>query len=113
MLNVVKKVLGSENDRKLKKLRPLVAKINALEPQFVALTDEQLKAKTGEFRKRLEDGETLDDLMIEAFATVREAAKRSLGQRPLMAKAFISSPSMTIWQNVTPNGWARSTASSV
>ena len=81
MLNVVKKVLGSENDRKLKKLRPLVAKINALEPQFVALTDEQLKAKTVEFRKRLEDGETLDDLMIEAFATVREAAKRSLGQR--------------------------------
>lgn len=72
MLNVVKKVFGTENDRKLKKLRPIVSKINALEPQFVALSDEQLKAKTGEFKRRLTDGETLDDLMIEAFATVRE-----------------------------------------
>ena len=81
MLNVVKKVFGTENDRKLKKLRPIVSKINALEPQFVALSDEQLKAKTGEFKRRLTDGETLDDLMIEAFATVREAAKRTLGQR--------------------------------
>ena len=81
MLNVVKKVFGTENDRKLKKLRPIVSKINALEPQFVALSDKQLKAKTGEFKQRLADGETLDDLMVEAFATVREAAKRTLGQR--------------------------------
>lgn len=81
MLNVVKKVFGTENDRKLKKLRPIVSKINALEPQFVSLSDDQLKAKTGEFKQRLTDGETLDDLMIEAFATVREAAKRTLGQR--------------------------------
>jgi len=64
MLNVVKKVLGSENDRKLKKLRPLVAKINALEPQFVALTDEQLKAKTGEFRKRLEDVQLIGGITL-------------------------------------------------
>ena len=81
MANIVTKIFGSENDRKLKKLRPIVAKINALEPQFVALSDEQLKAKTAEYKKRLADGETLDDLLPEAFATVREAAKRTLGQR--------------------------------
>ena len=81
MANIVTKIFGSENDRKLKKLRPIVAKINALEPQFVALSDEQLKAKTAEYKKRLADDETLDDLLPEAFATVREAAKRTLGQR--------------------------------
>ena len=81
MVNIVQKIFGTENDRKLKKLRPIVAKINALEPQFVAMSDAQLKAKTAEYKKRLEDGETLDDLLVEAFATVREAAKRTLGQR--------------------------------
>ncbi len=81
MLNIVKKVFGTENDRKLKKLRPLVAKINDLEPQFIALSDTQLRAKTDDYRARVQAGETLEDLLPEAFATVREAAKRTLGQR--------------------------------
>ncbi|MGB0908559.1 MAG: preprotein translocase subunit SecA [Maricaulaceae bacterium] len=81
MLNIAKKLFGTENDRKLKKLRPLVDKINGLEPDFVKLSDDQLKAKTAEFRSRLAGGETLDDLLPEAFATVREASKRTLGQR--------------------------------
>ena len=75
------KVFGSSNDRKLKKYGPVVEAINALEPDVSALSDEALRARTDEFRKRLADGETLDDLLPEAFATVREAAKRTLGQR--------------------------------
>ena len=81
MLNVAKKIFGSENDRRLKKLRPLVEKINALEPDFENLTDDALKLKTAEFKRRHQEGESLDDLLPEAFATVREAAKRTLGQR--------------------------------
>ena len=81
MLNIARKVFGTENDRKLKKMRPLVAKINDLEPEFVKLTDDALKLKTVEFKQRFADGETLDDLLPEAFAAVREGAKRSLGQR--------------------------------
>ncbi|MBF0285325.1 MAG: preprotein translocase subunit SecA [Magnetococcales bacterium] len=71
-----RKIFGSRNDRYLKKLRPTVARINALEPEFVALSDAQLAAKTVEFRQRLANGERLDDLLPEAFATVREASKR-------------------------------------
>lgn len=74
-------VFGSSNDRALKGLYKEVERINALEPEFEPLTDEQLRAKTDEFRSRLEKGETLDDIKYEAFATVREAAKRTLGQR--------------------------------
>ncbi|BAQ18711.1 preprotein translocase subunit SecA [Methyloceanibacter caenitepidi] len=78
---IANKVFGSSNDRKLKKYDPVVAAINALEPEVSALSDEALRARTDEFRKRLAGGETLDDLLPEAFATVREAAKRTLGQR--------------------------------
>ncbi|BCW90335.1 Protein translocase subunit SecA [Alphaproteobacteria bacterium SO-S41] len=78
---LARKIFGSENDRKLKSKFARVAAINALEPQFVALTDEQLAAKTVEFRERIANGESLDDLLPEAFAAVREAAKRALGQR--------------------------------
>ena len=81
MLGIAKKIFGTENDRTLKKLRPLVASINALEPQFEKMTDDALKLKTVEYKKRVQDGESLDDLLPEAFATVREAAKRTLGQR--------------------------------
>jgi len=81
MLGIAKKIFGTENDRTLKKLRPLVTSINALEPQFEKMTDDALKLKTEEYKKRVQDGETLDDLLPEAFATVREAAKRTLGQR--------------------------------
>jgi preprotein translocase subunit SecA len=81
LLALAKKMFGSSNDRILKTLYKDVEPINALEPEFEKLSDAQLKAKTDEFRKRLEKGETEDDLMHEAFATVREAAKRTLGQR--------------------------------
>src|SRR5512143_3601696 len=78
---IASKVFGSANDRKLKKYGPIVAKINSLEPETAALSDEALRTRTEEFRKRLEQGAELDDLLPEAFATVREAAKRTLGQR--------------------------------
>ena len=81
MLGIAKKIFGTENDRKLKKLRPLVDQINSLEPTFQAMTHEALRAQTDIFRGRLKDGLTLDDILPEAFATVREAAKRTLGQR--------------------------------
>src|SRR5580693_6855242 len=74
-------LFGTANDRVVKGFDKPVAKINALEPELIKLSDEQLRAKTIEFRERLEKGETLDDLLPEAFATVREGAKRTLGQR--------------------------------
>ncbi len=77
----LKKLFGSSNDRKVKALTAKVAKINALEPAMEALSDEALRAKTDEFRARVAGGESLEDLMNEAFAVVREAARRTLGQR--------------------------------
>ncbi len=75
------KVIGTQNERDLKKLRPMVAAINALEPEIQKLSDEQLRGKTEEFRQRLANGETLDDLLTEAFAVVREAGRRVLKMR--------------------------------
>ncbi len=76
-----RKIFGSANERTLKEYEGRVAAINALEPELEALKDYELRARTDDFRARLEAGETLDDLLVEAFATVREAAKRTLGQR--------------------------------
>ncbi|MBT4995222.1 MAG: preprotein translocase subunit SecA [Hellea sp.] len=81
MLGIARKIFGTENDRKLKKLRPIVDMINDLEKEYEALSNSALKSKTTEFKKRVQNGEKLDDLLPEAFATVREAAKRTLGQR--------------------------------
>jgi preprotein translocase subunit SecA len=78
---VARRLFGSSNDRLVKSMRKTVDKINALEPSLADLPDDALRAKTGEFRQRLERGETLDDLQVEAFAVVREAAKRTLKQR--------------------------------
>lgn len=78
---LAKKIFGSANERYIKKLQPRIDAINALEPEFEKLDADGLKAKTTEFQDRLEKGETLDDLLIEAFAAVREAGKRALGQR--------------------------------
>ncbi len=78
---ILTKVIGSRNDRTLRKLRKIVDQINKLEPQFESLQDEELKAKTIEFRARLEQGEDLDNLLPEAFATVREASKRIYNMR--------------------------------
>jgi preprotein translocase subunit SecA len=72
---------GDSNERELKRLQPLIDRINGLEPDFERLSDEELRAKTGEFKARLKDGAALDELLPEAFAAVREAAKRTLGQR--------------------------------
>ncbi|MGO9769005.1 MAG: preprotein translocase subunit SecA, partial [Roseiarcus sp.] len=77
----LKKVFGSSNDRRLKGYRPKVAAVNALEPEFAALSDEQLRGKTDEFRAAVAAGKSLDELAAPAFAAVREAAKRTLKQR--------------------------------
>ena len=79
--NFAKKIFGSANDRRLKGYQPNVRAINAMEAEVAALSDEQLRARTQEFRDQLAAGKTLDDLLVPAFATVREAAKRVLGQR--------------------------------
>ncbi len=76
----LKRVLDT-TERDIKRMKPIVAKINALEPDMQRLSDEQLRAKTDEFRKRLQDGQTLDDILPEAFAVVREAARRTLNMR--------------------------------
>jgi preprotein translocase subunit SecA len=78
---IARKFFGSANDRRVKGYQPRVDAINALEPEIAALSDEALKARTAEFRQQLADGKTLDDILVPAFATVREAAKRTLGQR--------------------------------
>ena len=79
--NIAKKVFGTPNDRKVKATRPVVAQINALEPEFEALSDEEIIAKTAAFKERVAGGESLDDILPEAFANVREAARRALGLR--------------------------------
>src|ERR1700742_3926483 len=79
--SLARSLFGSANDRKVKPLWSTVAKINALEPRYVAMSDDALRAQTAAFRERLAAGETLDDLLPEAFAVVREGAKRTLGQR--------------------------------
>ena len=79
--NLIKKIVGTKNERELKHIRPLVEQINALEPQCEKLTDAELKAKTDEFKNRLADGASLDDLIPETFAAVREASKRTIKLR--------------------------------
>ncbi len=80
-MNILNKIFGTSNSRKLKKLKRKVAAINALEASLEALSDAELQAKTTEFRERFEAGETLDDLLVEAFAVVREASKRTMHMR--------------------------------
>ena len=79
--SIAQRFFGSANDREVKRLQGIVAQINALEPDVEKLTDDQLRARTDEFRRKYQDGADLDDLLPDAFATVREAAKRTLGQR--------------------------------
>src|SRR5438876_9370897 len=75
------KVVGTQNDRELKRLRPIVAEVNALEPAIQSLSDDQVSAKTAELKQRVSNGEPIDDLMPEAFAVVREAGRRTLKMR--------------------------------
>jgi preprotein translocase subunit SecA len=79
---LVKKVIGTKNDRELKRLWPLVDEINSLEEKVAKLSDAELRARTAEFKEKLDQGATLDDILTEVFATGREAAKRALGMRP-------------------------------
>jgi len=78
---LARKFFGSSNDRRVKGYQSRVSAINALEPELIKLSDDELKARTAEFKQQLADGKTLDDILVPAFATVREAAKRTLGQR--------------------------------
>ncbi|MGD8448645.1 MAG: preprotein translocase subunit SecA, partial [Desulfobacterales bacterium] len=80
-LNFLTKVFGSKNERELKKIQPVVEKINAIEPQIQSMNDETLKKQTVLFKERLKNGELLDDILPEAFATVREASVRTLKMR--------------------------------
>ncbi len=80
-MGIVEKIFGSHSDKELKRIYPLVDKIEALDSSMAALSDEELQAKTTEFKERLEKGETLDDLLVEAYAVVREAAYRVLGMK--------------------------------
>src|SRR5207244_10526145 len=75
------KIVGTQNERELKRLRPIVAAVNAFEPQITGLNDEQLRGKTAELKARAAKGETLNDLLPEAFAVVREAGRRVLNMR--------------------------------
>src|SRR3989338_2962672 len=80
-MSFLTKIFGDPNAKVVESIRPIIERINELEPSFTALTSEALRAKTHEFKKRLQEGETIDDLLPEAFAVIREAARRTLGQR--------------------------------
>ncbi len=95
MLSLAKKIFGTANERTLKKLRPVVARVAALEPEFQALSPDALRAKTDEFKKRLADGEALDEILPEAFAAVREASRRTIGAAPLRRAAASAASSST------------------
>ena len=81
IMGLLSKVIGTHSEREVKRVIPIVNKIEAMEPEMEKLSDEELKAKTPEFKKRLEEGETLDDILPEAYAVVREASKRTIGLR--------------------------------
>lgn len=80
-MGLLEAIFGTKNDREIKKMRKIVDKINALEPEYEKLSDEELRGKTEEFKKRLAEGQTLDDILVEAFAVVREGSKRVLRMR--------------------------------
>lgn len=81
LIKLLTKVFGSRNDRTLRRMRKAVSLINAMEPEMEKLSDDELKAKTNEFRARIEKGESVESLIPEAFAVVREASKRVFGMR--------------------------------
>jgi hypothetical protein len=113
---ILDKILRIGEGKIVRQLEAIAKAVNAIEDEFVAMSDEELRDQTDEFKKRLEEGETLDDLMPEAFATVREAAKpwsprcrRTSTRSP--ATASTSSPSTTTWRSTTPSGWGGCTTS--
>ncbi|MDD7771022.1 MAG: preprotein translocase subunit SecA, partial [Suipraeoptans intestinalis] len=80
-MGLMQKLFGTHSEHELKRIYPIIDTIEALEPEMQKLTDEELRGKTAEFKSRLKEGETLDDILPEAYAVVREAAVRSLGMR--------------------------------
>ncbi|NAP01468.1 preprotein translocase subunit SecA, partial [Halomonas sp. MG34] len=86
MAGLIKKIFGDGNQKQINRLQKKVDQIEALEPEIEKLTDDGLKLKTEEFKQRFEQGETLDDLLVEAYAVVREGAKRVLGMRPFQTQ---------------------------
>lgn len=87
-MSIVEKIFGTFSDKELKKIRPIADKVLALDETMSTRTDEQLKAKTAEFKERLSKGETLDDILPEAFAVCREADWRVLGMKPFPVKSL-------------------------
>ena len=81
-MGLINKIFGTHSEREIKRIIPIVDKIEALEPEYSKLSDEALRSKTIEFKNRLKNGENLDDILVEAYAAVREAAKRTIKQRP-------------------------------
>jgi preprotein translocase subunit SecA len=100
---LARKIFGSSNDRRVKSMRPRVEAINAMENEVAALSDAELRARTDQFRQDIANGASLDDLLVPAFATVREAAKRVLGMRPFDVQLI---------GGMVLHGWAGSTSSS-
>lgn len=86
-MGLIQKVFGTQSEKELKRISPLIDKIESLRPQMMEMSDEGLREKTQEFKKRLGEGETLDDLLPEAFAVVREAARRALQMEPVPGAA--------------------------
>jgi preprotein translocase subunit SecA len=120
MINtILTKIFGSQHEREVKKMLPLVAEINEMEQRIKALSDDELRGKTAELKAQVASGEkTLDDILVPAFAVAREAAWRAVHMRPFdvqlrsRGRGSTSSPSTTTWPAATPTGWDRSTASS-
>ena len=110
-MGLFSKLFGTRSEREVKRIMPTVDKILSLEAEYKNLTEEELKAKTPWFKERLANGETLDDILPEAFAAAREAADRVLGQRAYPVQLIGTwSPSTIIWPSTSPSGWARSIA---
>lgn len=78
IVKIIDKIIGTHSEREIKRIKPLVDKIESLRPEMLELSDEQLRDKTAEFKRRLQEGSTLDDLLPEAYAAVREATRRVL-----------------------------------
>jgi hypothetical protein len=111
---ILDRVLRAGEGKKVKALAAILPDINALAAQMSAMSEAELRGKTAEFKSRIERGETLEDLLIESFAVVREAATRVIScplclriSMVFLAEVFIKLRPMIIWHNVTPNGWDR------
>ena len=100
--------LFSEEQRELASLEKMADKVISYEPEMQKLSVEELADKTTEYKERLANGETIDDILYEAFATAREMAYRQLGEKPYKVKVFMLSRSMNIWLAVTRTGWGES-----